>query len=63
MSHALGLKVVAEGIETQEQFEQLKRLDCDYGQGYLFSRPLPTDEMTALLQNSSQISCSFESPS
>ncbi len=50
MSHALGLKVVAEGIETREQFEQLKQFNCDYVQGYLFSKPVCAKEMTLLLE-------------
>ncbi len=49
MSHALGLKVVAEGIETKQQFEQLKQFNCDYAQGYLFSKPIGAKEMTTLL--------------
>ena len=40
MAHALGLKVVAEGVETQAQLELLKMSGCDYAQGYLISRPL-----------------------
>jgi PAS domain S-box-containing protein len=39
LAHTLGLKVVAEGIETEEQMEMLKRLGCEIGQGYLFSKP------------------------
>ena len=50
MSHALGLKVVAEGIETKPQFEQLKQFNCDYGQGFLFSKPICANEMTQLLK-------------
>ena len=49
MAHALGIKVVAEGIETQQQFEHLASLKCDYGQGYLFSKPLTAVDMTKLL--------------
>ncbi len=49
MSHALGLKVVAEGIETTQQFEQLKSFGCDCGQGYLFSKPISAQAMTKLL--------------
>jgi len=49
MAHALKLKVVAEGIETSEQLAALKEMDCDYGQGYLFSRPVPANEFTELL--------------
>jgi EAL domain-containing protein (putative c-di-GMP-specific phosphodiesterase class I) len=41
--------VVAEGVETVEQLEFLKELQCDYMQGYLFSKPLPAYDMTALL--------------
>lgn len=50
MSHALGLKVIAEGVETQQQHDQLKMLGCDYGQGYLFSKPLSVADMTELLR-------------
>jgi EAL domain-containing protein (putative c-di-GMP-specific phosphodiesterase class I) len=41
MAHSLGLKVVAEGIETQEIWTALLRLGCDLGQGYFISRPMP----------------------
>lgn len=41
MSHSLGMAVVAEGVEDPEQVEHLKRLGCDYIQGYVYSRPLP----------------------
>ncbi|MFY8274857.1 EAL domain-containing protein [Pseudoalteromonas sp. SSDWG2] len=43
MSHALGMKVIAEGIETQEQMDFLTQRGCNYGQGYLFSEPKPLD--------------------
>ena len=46
MAHKSDLKVVAEGVETAEQLEYLRKNDCDYMQGYLFSRPvLPEDAM------------------
>ncbi|MFT4766629.1 MAG: diguanylate cyclase (GGDEF)-like protein/PAS domain S-box-containing protein [Oleispira sp.] len=45
MGHKLGMKVVAEGIETQEQLDFLKENNCDYGQGYLLSRPLTLPQL------------------
>ncbi len=48
MAHKLGLKVVAEGIETMEQCDLLSAAGCDYGQGYLFSRPVPAAEFERL---------------
>ena len=42
--HGLNLEIVAEGVETVEQFRYLKECECDYVQGYHFSRPLPGDE-------------------
>ncbi|MFD2273369.1 EAL domain-containing protein [Undibacterium arcticum] len=47
---ALGLKTVAEGVETAEQLDFLHANGCDAIQGYYFSRPLPADEMTTLLR-------------
>jgi len=44
MAHSLRLRVVAEGIETERQRDLLYSLQCDYGQGYLYSRPLPKGE-------------------
>lgn len=49
MGHKLGIKVIAEGIETREQRDLLTAAGCDYGQGYLFSRPVSASEMEALL--------------
>lgn len=49
MSHKLGKKVVAEGIETQEQLDLLKAAGCDFGQGYLFSKPVPASEFENLI--------------
>jgi diguanylate cyclase (GGDEF)-like protein len=49
MAHALNMKVVAEGIETHWQRRQLEDLGCDYGQGYLLSKPLPAKDIEPLL--------------
>ena len=50
MSHSLRLNVVAEGIETQAQYEFLCGLDCDAGQGFYFSPALPADEFAKLFR-------------
>jgi len=42
-AHALELEVVAEGVESREQYDVLKAIQCDYVQGYFFARPLPVD--------------------
>ena len=49
IAHAMGMHVIAEGIETQQQLAQLKALQCDFGQGYLFAHPLPAQEAIALV--------------
>ncbi len=51
MAHALNLQVVAEGIETEEQLRCLKDLGCDIGQGYLFGKPVPADELLIQLES------------
>jgi diguanylate cyclase (GGDEF)-like protein/PAS domain S-box-containing protein len=50
MSKQLGIRTVAEGVETQAQLEFLSRLDCDEYQGYLFSKPVPAAEVLPLMQ-------------
>jgi EAL domain-containing protein (putative c-di-GMP-specific phosphodiesterase class I) len=50
MAHELGLEVIAEGVETPAQLDFLRGLECNYYQGYLYSRPLPPAELTDLLQ-------------
>ncbi|MEX2183395.1 MAG: EAL domain-containing protein [Chloroflexota bacterium] len=52
LAHGLGIGVVAEGIETPEQAERLRELGCDLGQGYLFARPLPAEQIATFLRSS-----------
>jgi EAL domain-containing protein (putative c-di-GMP-specific phosphodiesterase class I) len=49
MGKALGLTVVAEGVETSEQDAFLRRNECDELQGYLFSKPVPANEIPPML--------------
>jgi len=49
LGHNLNLKVIAEGVETEEQRKFLQLLKCDQFQGYLFSKPVPADQVPALL--------------
>jgi diguanylate cyclase (GGDEF)-like protein/PAS domain S-box-containing protein len=54
MAHSLQLKVVAEGIETEEQLRILQSYHCDMGQGYLFSKPLPAEDVPRLVSSGSR---------
>jgi len=49
LAHNLGLKVTAEGVETQAQLDLLRRMDCEQAQGYLFSKPADTQTIEKLL--------------
>ena len=51
MAHKLGLKVVAEGVETEQQRDYLAAAGCDYAQGFIYSKPVPVAEFEALLKN------------
>ncbi len=51
MAHKLGLKVIAEGVETKAQLDLLTAAGCDFVQGYYFSKPLPADDFVALIKN------------
>jgi len=55
MSHSLGLRVVAEGVETEEQLRFLQDLRCDEIQGYLISKPVPSEQASNLLAQSSSV--------
>jgi len=49
LAENMGMEVVAEGVETLSQLTQLRSLNCRYGQGYLFSRPIDAESVTALI--------------
>jgi diguanylate cyclase (GGDEF)-like protein/PAS domain S-box-containing protein len=51
MAHKLGLKVIAEGVETQTQLDLLKKMGCDYAQGFLYSRALAPEDFERLMEN------------
>jgi EAL domain-containing protein (putative c-di-GMP-specific phosphodiesterase class I) len=53
------MRVVAESIETVEQLEQLREMDCDFGQGFLFSHPIPATEVPNFLNSSSLKSMAY----
>jgi diguanylate cyclase (GGDEF)-like protein/PAS domain S-box-containing protein len=55
LAHNLGLDVIAEGVETYDQLEQLKVLGCEFGQGFLFSRPVESFEAEALLTSTAPL--------
>ena len=55
MAQKLGLKVIAEGIETEEQMKLLLDSGCDYGQGYYFSRPVSEGEFLQLLSRTTPL--------
>jgi len=57
MAHKLGKKVIAEGIETQAQLDLLIKAGCDFGQGYLFSKPVPADAFETLLAEKAAFIC------
>ncbi len=49
LSHAIGLEVVAEGVTNQCQLDLLREMGCDLAQGFFFSRPCNSEEMSAIL--------------
>jgi EAL domain-containing protein (putative c-di-GMP-specific phosphodiesterase class I) len=52
LAHALGIGVIAEGVERASQLERLETMGCDLAQGYYFSSPLPSEAMDAFLEDS-----------
>jgi len=55
LAHSLGLKVIAEGVDEEEQAKLLRLLGCEEMQGYLFSRPVPFDQITEMLKTRGEI--------
>jgi diguanylate cyclase len=55
LGHTLGLQVVAEGVEEAEAWSLLRRLGCDFAQGYLISRPLPVAEVAPFVRRANQL--------
>lgn len=54
MAHSLGMRVIAEGIENEKQYKQLKDMQCDYCQGYYFAKPMPRNDFIAYLKKKSK---------
>jgi diguanylate cyclase len=55
LGHSMGLKVVAEGVEDADAWGLLRRLGCDFAQGYLISRPLPVEQVAAFVRQANQL--------
>ena len=57
LAHGLGMKVVAEGVETADQVELLKEMECDNIQGFYYSRPMSEDDMEAFMMAQRDSAC------
>jgi EAL domain-containing protein (putative c-di-GMP-specific phosphodiesterase class I) len=55
LAHSMSLRVVAEGIEQPEAWNLLRRLGCDYAQGYLISRPIPAADVPAFVKQANEL--------
>jgi EAL domain-containing protein (putative c-di-GMP-specific phosphodiesterase class I) len=62
LAGGLGMKVVAEGVEVDAQIAILQKLGCDFGQGNLFSKPVPGADVLLLLRRSTQFMPSIDAP-
>ena len=60
LAHILELQPVAEGIETEEQLERLLTLQCELGQGYLFHRPMPKDDLERVVLTQAEVGLAAE---
>ncbi|MCG7943186.1 MAG: EAL domain-containing protein, partial [Candidatus Thiodiazotropha taylori] len=56
MAHGMGLEVIAEGVETEDQLKQLQSMRCDHAQGFLFNKPMTAEAFTSMLQDSVTVS-------
>ena len=56
MAHGMGLEVIAEGVETEDQLMQLQNMKCDLAQGFLFNKPITAEAFTSMLQDSVTVS-------
>jgi EAL domain-containing protein (putative c-di-GMP-specific phosphodiesterase class I) len=63
MGHNLGLKVVAEGIETESSAERLRTMHCDIAQGYLYAKPMSAAALEQWLEDKPRVPLAFSSPS
>jgi EAL domain-containing protein (putative c-di-GMP-specific phosphodiesterase class I) len=55
LAHSMGLRVVAEGVEEPEAWNLLRKLGCDYAQGYLISRPISAEEVPAFVRSANAL--------
>jgi len=62
LARVMGMDVVAEGIETREQYRLLRQMGCRFGQGYLFARPMSAEAVTRLLRLPGRILPDPETP-
>ena len=60
LAHNLGMDAIAEGVEQEAQLEQLKTLNCEYAQGYLFAKPMTAKAIESILQNHVASTCLSE---
>lgn len=61
MSQWLGLPVITEGVETEEQYQFLQSIGCEYIQGYYFAKPMPVEEYEVLIRNTKPIEAKYRS--
>ena len=52
LGHNLGMGIVAEGVETESQLATLRELNCEYGQGFFFSKPMSAEDSEQMLERS-----------